>query len=242
MGQYLVIRDSIMKPIILGIETSTDACSVALSANDQIYAEFVIEPQAHSKIILDMVAAVCIQAGVELEQIEAIAFGQGPGSFTGVRIAASVTQGLAFGLGKHAIGISSLAALAQQAHNKLHAVQVLALLDARMQEIYCGKYSFAQSNLATALAEDCLIKPEILIVDAPEHWMAVGTACAAYAASLQQYNPELIVEPSILYPRAQEVVQLALAEFAQANFLSAEQIVPAYIRNDVAQTGKKNPD
>ncbi len=235
-------RIKIMQPIILGIETSTDACSVAISANERISAVFVLEPQAHSKLLLDMVTEVCTQAGVKLSQVEAIAFGQGPGSFTGVRIAASVVQGLAFGLKKPAVAISSLRAIAQQAHNKLQANKVLALIDARMQEIYCGEYVFDRQGIASAVSEDCLIKPVDLTIDMAEDWLAVGTACPVYAPVLRELNPLLEINTTILYPHAAEIVQLALVEYAAGNTLTADAVVPAYIRNDVAQTSKKNTD
>lgn len=104
-----------MTPIILAIETATDACSVALSTAEKIFTEYVIEPQAHSKLLLGMVQSVCKQADIALPQVQAFAFGKGPGSFTGLRIAASVVQGLAFGSNKPVIAVSSLQVLAQQA-------------------------------------------------------------------------------------------------------------------------------
>src|SRR5437762_3413401 len=124
--------------LILAIETSTDACSVALYTPKQTYSLFEVQPQAHAQLLLGMVDNVRRQAGIELKELSAFAFGRGPGSFTGVRIAASVVQGLAFGVNKPIIPVSSLQALAQQAYNKSKSPNIIAMLDARMHEIYCG--------------------------------------------------------------------------------------------------------
>lgn len=230
-----------MTPIILGLETSTDACSVALSTAQQTFTEYVVEPQAHSKLMLGMVESVCKQAGISLNQVHAFAFGKGPGSFTGLRIAASVVQGLAFGVNKPVIAVSSLQALAQQAANLAPTATILATLDARMQEIYYGLYACAQDSLVKAKMTDCLQKPEQLNSQEATNCLAVGTGCAAYAALLQAKYPQMRIDINILYPRAQEVVQLAIAQYLRSDTLSASAAVPVYIRNDVVQTGKKNP-
>jgi tRNA threonylcarbamoyladenosine biosynthesis protein TsaB len=229
---------SMTTPIILAIETSTDACSVAISMPDQIYSIFLVEPQAHSKLLLDMVAEVCTQAGVELGDLAAIAFGQGPGSFTGVRIAASVVQGLAFGAGKPVVPVSSLQALAQQGYNKSKNAQILAIVDARMQEIYWGAYKANVHGLVEAMGTDCVQKPGELIVDPALQFLAVGTGVTPYQATLQQHNPQLTFDLAVQHPRAQEVVQLAIDLFAQGAILPAGKAIPVYVRDDVA---KKNP-
>lgn len=231
-----------MKPIILGIETATDACSVALNTERGIINRFAIEPQAHSKLLLGMVDELCNEAGIKLEQIDAFAFGKGPGSFTGLRIAASVIQGLAFGCEKPVIAVSTLQALAQQAKNSLQVDHVLALIDARMQEVYWGKYSARADGLVRNESADCLQNPEFLTFENTANCVAVGTGCMAYATILQTNNQQLTLNTTILYPRAQEIVQIALAEYAVNNLTPASQAVPVYIRNDVAKKSKKNPD
>jgi tRNA threonylcarbamoyladenosine biosynthesis protein TsaB len=231
-----------MTAIILGLETATDACSVALTVADQLYFEYTVEPQAHSKLLLGMVDLVCKQAGIGLEQIDAFAFGKGPGSFTGLRIAASVVQGLAFGSNKPVIAISSLQALAQQAFNKSSAKQVVAILDARMQEIYCGTYENVGAGHSAGPLDDCLQKPEDLLKELNPEQLLVGTGAKVYHSFLSANNPKLNFDLDVLYPRAQEIVQLAIAEFAAGKSLPAGQALPVYIRNNVVQVGKKNPD
>lgn len=231
-----------MTQIILGVETATDACSVAISTEQQIFAQFIIAPQAHSKLILDMVRTVCEQAGVSLSQVQAFAYGMGPGSFTGLRIAASVIQGLAFGMGKPIIAVSSLQALAQQAYNKLSAPNILAILDARMQEIYCGSYLVNTHGLVESEMVDCMQNPESLSFVADVNYVAVGTGCKAYNNILSAKHQNLILDLSIEHPRAEEIVQLAIAKYANDEFLTPSEAVPAYLRNNVVQQGKKNPD
>lgn len=231
-----------MTPIILGIETATDACSVALLTAQQTFAQHVIAPQAHSKLVLSMVDTVLDLAGIKLDQVQAFAFGQGPGSFTGLRIAASVVQGLAFGVDKPVIAVSTLQALAQQAYNILAATRVLAILDARMQEVYAGFYMLGPNNLMVGEYVDCLQKPGDLIVPGDLDYIVVGTGSKAYSEILLTHNTKLIFAPDIEYPRAAEIVQLAAQQYLEGNVLSASQAIPAYVRNDVVQTGKKNPD
>lgn len=228
--------------IILGIETATDACSVAIITPTQSCNLFVIEPQAHAKLLLGMVDQICIQAGVTLKDINAFAFGRGPGSFTGVRIAASVIQGLAFGVHKPVIAVSSLQALAQQAFNVHSYERIVALLDARMQEIYYGNYKANADGLVTPISEDMLKKPAELVFSTTASCIAVGTGVAPYSAIIKQHNPNLIIDAAILHPRAQEIVQLAADLYKRGEVLQPNEAVPTYIRNDVAKKGKKNPD
>jgi len=231
-----------MSAIILGIETATDACSVAIITPTQTCNLFVIEPQAHAKLLLGMVDQICTQAGVTLKDIDAFAFGSGPGSFTGVRIAASVVQGLAFGVSKPVIAVSSLQALAQQEFNVHGSELVAALLDARMQEIYYGSYKANANGLMMPLSEDMLKKPEEFTIDIAAPCVAVGTGVAAYGEIIKHRNPNLVIDASILHPRAQEIVQLAEEEFKRGVVLQPSEAIPTYIRDDVAKKSKKNPD
>lgn len=231
-----------MSTIILGIETATDACSVAILTPTQSCNLFLIEPQAHAKLLLGMVDQICAEADVTLKDIDSFAFGCGPGSFTGVRIAASVVQGLAFGVSKPVIAVSSLQALAQQAFNVHSYEYIEALLDARMQEIYCGSYKANAAGLVMPISEDILKNPAEFTVDVASSCVAVGTGVMAYGDIIKQHNPNLIIDATILYPRAQEVVQIAADLYARGEVLQPSEAIPTYIRNDVAKKGKKNPD
>mgnify|MGYP003455096352 FL=1 len=230
------------QPTILAIETSTDACSVALSYAGQSFSKIAVEPQAHAKLLLGMVDTVLQQAGIKLQTVDAFAYGQGPGSFTGLRIATSVVQGLAFGVGKPLLAVSSLQALAQQAFNQVGALHSLAVLDARMQEIYWGAYCANQQGLVEVVIVDQLQKPATLVLPEHEKYLAVGTGAQAYTLPLSHNNPGLTFNTQILYPRAAEILQLALAQYAGGNLLTPSQAIPVYLRDNVVQTGKKNPD
>lgn len=231
-----------MSTIILGIETATDSCSVAIITTTQTYSLSVIEPQAHAKLLLGMVDDVCIQASITLKDIDAFAFGSGPGSFTGVRIAASVVQGLAFGTDKPTIAVSSLQALAQQAFNIHGSEYIVAMLDARMQEIYCGNYFSSANGLVAAVSADILKNPADFTVDAAMPYISVGTGALAYNELIKRQNPGLIIDTTILYPRAQEVVQLAADLFSRGVASHPREAMPTYVRDDVAKKSKKNPD
>lgn len=232
-----------MSTIILGIETSSDACSVAIYTSEKIFGSYVVQPQAHSKLLLAMVEDVVAQAEITLADVVAFAFGRGPGSFTGVRIAASVIQGLAFGSGKPVIAISSLQALAQQAFNKYTNNNILVLVDAKMKEIYCGHYRANSQGIVEPIVEDSLLKPAELVVDVTMQYLAVGSGVKTYGEVIASNNPQLNMNDSIEHPRAHEVVQLAAVQFALGNLLPASTAVPTYLRNDVAKKkDKKNPD
>jgi len=199
--------------IILALETSTYACSVALINGDHITAEYTVQPQKHAKIILGLVDKVLSETGIALEQVDAVAFGQGPGSFTGLRIAASVAQGLAFGIDKPVVPVSSLAALAQRAANATGEKKILSTIDARMQEIYWGTYLVGDNGLVHNEIEDNLSAK--IDIDETQYY-AVGMG-----------NEEM------QYPRAQEIAQLAAVTYESQHTVLAEEAVPVYIRNNV---------
>ena len=132
--------------VILAIETSTPACSVALTIDGVLLEDFRLAPRQHNDLILPMVDQLLTQANIHLKDLDAIAFGKGPGSFTGLRIAAGVVQGLAYGADLPVIGISTLEAMALEAFQKYHKDYWLAALDARMGEVYIGGYKVLQSD------------------------------------------------------------------------------------------------
>lgn len=201
-----------MQKVILALETSTHACSVALQVADSLYSEHVVEPQVHTKIILPMVDSVLLQAGIELADLDYLAFGQGPGSFTGLRIAASVVQGLAFGADKPVVGISSLAALAQLGFAETGARHLVAQVDARMGELYWGEYVVNTAGIVEVLGSDQLSK-EI-------------------PASLENYTLVGMGAADITYPRAIEIALLA-QHAADSKIKPAGAATPIYIRNAV---------
>jgi tRNA threonylcarbamoyladenosine biosynthesis protein TsaB len=221
----------------LALDTSTEACSVALDLDGQIIALDEVCPQQHSKRILPMVQQLLADAGVSLHQLDGIIFGRGPGSFTGVRIGVSVAQGLAFGADLPVFGVSTLAAMAQAAALQQNATAVIAAIDARMAEVYIAAYALDEEGLMQAITPEIAAKPAAL----PEvltslrftsQVLGVGTGWQTYPQALQQLAPALIAE-AILYPSAQFMLPFATRAWQQQLFVSADQAEPVYVRDEV---------
>jgi tRNA threonylcarbamoyladenosine biosynthesis protein TsaB len=223
---------------ILIIDTATEACSVALEVNKQVFNRFEICPQQHSQRILPMIDEVLKEANVTLKDLDYLAFGRGPGSFTGVRIATGVLQGLALGTGHKVVGISTLAAMAQQAYVQNQSEQVTAAIDARMSEVYFGQYQ-VQQNVMTLFGEEQVLPPEdgaALLGDCAE-MAGVGTGWQAYP-DLDAAN-KVDVLTDVLYPNALYMLPLAKALITAGLAVEVEDIQPVYLRDKV--TWKKLP-
>lgn len=222
---------------ILVIDTATEACSVALEMNGQVFNQFEICPQQHSQRILPMIDEVLNSASCSLQDLDYLAFGHGPGSFTGVRIATGVLQGLALGTGHKVVGISTLAAMAQQAFFEYKSDRVVAAIDARMAEVYFAQYQINQ-GVMQLVDEEQVLAPEDaqhLIVDF--NIDGVGTGWQAYAA----LNAAGTVKPlaKVLYPNALYMLPLAKKLIEQGHAQEVEDIQPVYLRDKV--TWKKLP-
>jgi tRNA threonylcarbamoyladenosine biosynthesis protein TsaB len=220
------------RPKILALDTSTEYCSVALARGEELLFDGCHAGQRHSQLLLPMIDALLARAGVRLEELDAIAFGEGPGSFTGLRIACGVTQGLALGAGLQVIGISTLLALAQA--SRAHAV--LCCLDARMGEVYAAAYRRDRDEWRTVLAAG-LFSPSALPALPPGAWTGCGNGFAVYAQALTTAaGAPLCAIHDELSPHAREIAQLATMAFAQGHAKPPEQALPCYIRDKVALT------
>jgi len=214
---------------ILAIETATQACSAALLDGERLFNRFELLPQGHSGRILDMCGEVLEEAGAGLASIDAVAFGCGPGSFTGLRIAASVAQGLAVGADCGVIAVSSLAALAESCQ----AGRVWAALDARMGEIYSGFYVRDEDGRLRLLGKETVGKPADLSLPDNARWVGAGSAFEQYGDVLRAM-PLLEILPGRL-PDAASVARLAREEYHRGGVLRPEQAVPVYLRDNVAK-------
>ncbi|MGO1297105.1 MAG: tRNA (adenosine(37)-N6)-threonylcarbamoyltransferase complex dimerization subunit type 1 TsaB [Vibrio sp.] len=230
-----------MSAKILAIDTSTEMCSVALMMGNTVYTRDAIAPRDHTKKILPMVDEVLKEAGVTLQELDALAYGRGPGSFTGVRIGIGIAQGLALGAELPMIGISTLAAMAQQAYRQTGATHVSAAIDARMSEVYWAQYQRQPNGDWKAIGDECVIAPGNLnqhITNNELCWTQVGTGWAAYSDEMSALS--LTCEPStILYPEAQDMVFLAKFALEQGQTVAVEDSSPVYLRDTV--TWKKLP-
>lgn len=221
---------------LLALDTSTEACSVALQLGSEILTLDEVCPQQHSKRILPMVQQLLSEAGVGLAQLDGIVFGRGPGSFTGVRIGVGVTQGLAFGADIPVYGVSTLAAMAQAAARLHSATQVIAAIDARMAEVYIARFALndtLSNALMQAQSEEVAIKPDALnafSLSGPV--MGVGTGWQTYARQLSALQ-HVSIANDILYPSAQDMLTLALPALASGAFIAAEHAEPVYVRDEV---------
>lgn len=216
---------------ILGIETSSESASVALLAGDAVFQRESAGVASHSQNVLPMVQAVLAEAGVPLSACAAIGYGAGPGSFTGVRTACGVAQGLGFGAGLPLVPVVTLEAMAQ-ACDVADGGEVLALLDARMGELYAARYRRAGDGWET-VAEPALAAPAALVA-APVD-VVCGNGLAAYPEPLAEVAAAA-QQTRALLPHAREVAAIARRRLAAGGAIPAAAAQPLYLRNKVAQT------
>ena len=222
----------------LAIETATECCSVALFHDDAIISESEVAPLRHNEIVLSMCERVLAQAEVGLSQLDGIAFGCGPGAFTGVRLAASVTQGIALAQDLPVVPVSSLAALAQAAHCQHEVSQVLACIDARMQEVYVALYQLDENKIMQLEGEEQVIAPALVSVKVHDHCMGCGSGWRPYAEILLERCGKTIAFDADAAPQAEFVAVLSKPCFERGETVSATQALPVYVRHDVAQKPK----
>ncbi|MFH2140297.1 MAG: tRNA (adenosine(37)-N6)-threonylcarbamoyltransferase complex dimerization subunit type 1 TsaB [Pseudomonadota bacterium] len=219
---------------LLAIETSTEYCSVALWRDGVVSAHNEKVGQKHSEVLMAMVDAVLKEAGCKIKEMAGIAFGKGPGSFTGVRIACGVAQGLAFGVDVNVVGVCTLQALAEAAGKD----KVIAALDARMGELYLAAYQ-KEGEVWRTVIEPCLCKAE----DAPDitgtGWFGCGSGFAVSELLQQRYAAQLDGTDADAVPLADAVVRLAAVEFVQGNAVDAALALPLYLRDKVALTTRE---
>lgn len=215
---------------ILALDASTETCSAAIWTEAGVVERH--DPGAqHSERILAMVDELLAESGDTLSRLDAIAFGRGPGSFTGLRIAAGVAQGLAFGADIPVTPVSSLAALAQGVDRP----RVLAAFDARMNQVYIGAYSKNAEGIVELVGTESVAAP--LAVPLPEgsDWVGAGNGWDQYHAVLLKHLHGCVSDwREQVYPRAREIGRLGALAFQAGKAVSAELALPVYVRDDVA--------
>ncbi len=216
---------------ILAIDTVTEACSAAINVHGKVIQRLEIEPQGHSRLILDMVQVVMQQQGIELAELDAVAVDIGPGSFTGVRIGIGVAQGLAYAAKLPVIPVNSLETLAYATPHPL----VLAAIDARMQQMYYAFYRNPPGNTPQAIIEPALIMPENLKISGATEVFGVGSAWDRYATALTvAMNSALSNWLPERYPEA-GTVSIIAAAYGLERAISPLQLQAFYVRNNVAK-------
>ncbi len=221
---------ALMKLLVL--DTSTEYCSAALWLEGRILAFRVLAEQRHSSLLLPMVDELLREAGLTLRQLDGIGYGAGPGSFTGLRIACAVTQGLALGADLPVVGVSTLESIAQQTG----AGQVLTVLDARMAEVYWAAYR-RDGEGWQAVSEPQLALPESVAVPAGGEWVGAGNGFAALGAVLRPRLAAALARiDDTLMPDAAAMAPLAARAFERGEGMDAALAAPIYLRDKVALT------
>ncbi len=230
---------------ILAIDTATEGCSAALLWNDEILVQAQIAPQAHTRLILPMVQTLLTEAGANLNQLDAIAFGRGPGSFTGVRIGIGAAQGLAYGAQVPLIGISTLQMLAQGVYRRQQADTVVTAIDARMNEIYLGAYALDAGVMKT-IADEVVISPEESVAYLStvsgkiSNAVATGTGFSSYTELAAQLGlSQNSQDEADNLPWAEDMLPAAQVAFANGEYCDPAEATPVYLRDKV--TWKKLP-
>lgn len=220
----------------LALDTSTESCSVALLYDGEISHHRYVSTREHANLLLPMVQELLQTAGATMPELQGIAFGCGPGSFTGLRIAASCAQGLAYAQGLPVVGVSSLAAVAQGAKRELGIKQAAVAMDARMGQVYWGCYDLSDSKPKLA-APEAVCDPTDVKLPEGNQWVGIGTGWDEYATALESVTAGTVIRHmGNRRPEAQDVLMLALPSFASGETLTPEQALPNYLRDKVAKT------
>ncbi len=224
---------------ILALDTSTDACSVAVQLNGNIQHRFELIPRQHNQRLFSMLREVLPDGELAAAGIEVLAYNHGPGSFTGLRIAASAMQGLAFSMGLAVVGVSTLACMAQGALRKGlvdETSSVLVLLDARINEVYWGLYGF-EDGIATALRPDAVSHPRAVTLQGLNQGsvlLGLGNGLCYLPELTSDVRSALVTCDDDCWPDSLDTLSLALPEYEQGRVLTAEQVQPVYLRNEIS--------
>jgi len=223
---------------LLAIDTSSLACSVAVVAEDTLIERHEEQERAHTRLLLPMIRESLQEAGLEMTQLDAIVLGNGPGSFIGMRIAASVAQGLAHGVGINIVPVSSLAAVAAEVLATTHAAEVVVAQDAHMGEVYLGAFRRGDMDLPEEMfAERLQAQTAIEELDEAhaDQRVAAGFGWQRYPALLAANEDRVGQRSAALYPRARWLLPLATEALEHGRAINPQDIVPAYLRSKIAE-------
>ena len=228
---------------IFALDTSTDACSVSLDVNGERREIFKVIPRRHTQELLPIIKEILADAQLSVQQLDAIAFGRGPGSFAGIRIATGVAQGLAYAADLPALPTSTLGVLAQGYFRQSGEQQrlIIAALDARMDEIYWGAYTVSEGIVQLALKEQVSAPEQLLIAEADylldvakfDTRVAIGSGFNYLDKMSESVVSGLCTIEASAYPHALDMLAIANREWALGNVVAAEDAQPVYLRNQV---------
>lgn len=221
---------------LLALDTSSEGCSAALFVDGKVIEKFEIAPRGHTRLLMPMVRELLAEQGLKPKDLDALAFARGPGSFTGVRIATGVVQGLAWGLDLPVVPVSSLETVAFGAIETLQAGEgsgIAVAFDARMSELYWGCYR-NQSGLPELSGEERVCSPSRVTLEGTStDWIGAGPGWAFRADMPDGVSSQITSVDETLIPRASWVAHLAAVKFSNGLAVPAEQAQPVYIRDEV---------
>ncbi len=221
---------------ILAIDTATEACSVALWNDGKLCAHFEECPREHTQRILPLVKMILTEGDTSLNNLDALAYGRGPGSFTGVRIGIGIAQGLALGADLPMIGVSTLATMAEGAWRNTGATRVLAAIDARMGEVYWAEYTRDEQGVWHGEESEAVLTPDAAgerMKQLSGEWATVGTGWPAWPGMANDSGLTL-VDGKVLLPTAEDMLPIARQLLAAGKTVAVEKAEPVYLRNTVA--------
>ena len=217
---------------LLAIDTATEACSAALNINGITTKKYVVAPRRHAELILSMVDELLAESSLSLSQLDALAFGRGPGAFTGVRIATGVIQGLALSADCPVVPVSTLAALAQGAISE--SKQIACAIDARMNEVYWGLYQANEDNIMQLVGEETVCPPAAIHIPSSDGWFGVGSGWETYENELKSRMSSYLSACRIGdYPTAEAICTLAADAYLRGDAVDAAEAQPIYLRDKV---------
>ena len=227
---------------LLAIDSATEACSAALWLDGEIISRYELAPRRHTELLLPMVDSLLQETSLQFAALDALAFGRGPGSFTGVRIATACVQGLAWAARLPVVPVSTLAAIAQATIRKRDAEAVACAIDARMSEVYWGCYVRNPSGLASLVGEEIVIAPDRIPTGGVQDWYAAGTGWGVYkAAMLERFGSAPLEVDEACLPDARDIATLAVEGFKLGQAVRAEEALPVYLRNKVTHQTARQP-
>jgi len=221
---------------LLALDTSTPACSVALWHQGALIGSVVTEPRAHTRLLKPMMRELLAQAGIDVTQLDAIAFGRGPGSFTGLRITVGLVQGLAWGLDRPVVPVSSLQAVALQGTRHFPGKRLAVAFDARMEEVYWGCFEPAEDSVS-AVSEEQVCPPGrvgLPLSDSGPGWAGVGSGWSYRGRMPASVTEAVAAVDENLVPHAEDIARLAVPRFEQGGGRPALEAQPVYLRDEVS--------
>lgn len=224
---------------LLSVDTATEACSAALWIDGECSQRYQLAPREHSHLILKMIDSLLADAGIKSAGLDCLAFGRGPGSFMGIRIAAGVVQGIGFAHELPVVPVSTLKALALNAHTETGDDKVLVAIDARMKEVYWAAYEWDAEGQPQCVIDEAVCPPDQVVVPEQDIWLGAGTGWDTYEDILKQRCRQHVGNSlPDCFPSAAAIAELAAIEYPRGGAVTAAAAVPVYLRDNVAAKPK----